>query len=296
MLRRRSITLTLALLATSSLPLTAQSASASAQDRMANAVIASARRAELAGQYAAGMELLRATLATVQGDRANAARSARLLAALGLIQSEAAAYDGFSRDSAQSTLERAHRSAVAAQEPRALADALAGIGRLHYWAAFDDSTATWELPRRYFQSSDSLYRTLGDSAAMAQSKFRLALIYERKEQRDSALTLFREVEAVAARHSYHLEHSYASRHIGYYMEEVAKQVDSALVYHRRSLELRERAGFRPGEVFALLAIGDVLRGAGRMEEARATYREALRRGEQVGAKRPLTMAREAMKY
>lgn len=295
MLSRRSI-LTVALLATSSLPLAAQSSSASAQDRMVNAVIASARRAELAGQYAAAMELLRATLGTVQGERGNAPRTARLLAALGLIQSEAAAYDGFSRDSAQATLERAHRSAVAAREPWALADALAGIGRLHYWAAFDDSTATWEVPRRYFQSSDSLYRILGDSAAMAQSRFRLALIYERKEQRDSALTLFREAEALAARLGYHLEHSYASRHIGYYLEEVTKQIDSALVYQRRSLELRERAGFRPGEVFALLAIGDVLRGAGRLEEARATYREALRRGEQVGVTRPLTMAREAMKY
>jgi hypothetical protein len=46
-------------------------------------------------------------------------------------------------------------------------------------------------------------------------------------------------------------------------------------------------------VFALIAIGDVQRAAGRSHEARVSYREALRRAEQIGVRRPLVAAREA---
>ncbi len=253
-----------------------------------------AYREELAGRYGKAMDLLGDELTALKRQPGGARRAARLLGALGLIQSQAAAYDGFSRDSALTTLDRARHLADSTGEPRGLADALTGTGWVHYWRAFEDTTVSWDLPRRYFQSADSIHRVLGDSVGIAQGHFRLGLILERKGQTDSMLARYRTGEALARRRGYALELSYLVRHLGGYFEEVTKQYDSALVYQRQSLALREKAGFRPGEVFALIAIGDVQRVAGRTEDARASYREALRRAEKIGVRRPLEVAREAV--
>lgn len=260
----------------------------------ADSLVQKAYREELAGRYGKAMDLLESQLTALNQQPAGAGRAARLLGALGLIQSQAVAYDGFSPDSAIATLHRARRLADSTGEARGLTDALTGTGWVHFWRAFQDTTVSWDVPLRYFHSADSIHRLLGDSVGIAQGHFRLGLIHERKGETDSMLVRYRTGEALARRRRYDLELSYLMRHLGGYFEEVTKQYDSALVYQRQSLALREKAGFRVGEVFALIAIGDVQRVAGRTQDARASYQEALRRAEKIGARRPLEAAREAV--
>jgi Tetratricopeptide repeat len=255
-----------------------------------------AYREELAGRYGKAVDLLKSGVTALEGRPGGAGLAARLLGALGLTLSQAVAYDGFPRDGAIAMLERARRLADSTGEVSGLAAALTGIGWVHYWTAFDDTTGSWDLPRRYFEAADSIYRLLGDSVGITQGYFRLGLIHERKGRTDSMMAFYRTGEALARRRGYDLELSYLVRHLGGYFEEVTKQYDSALVYQRESLALRERTNFRPGQVFALIAIGDLQRAAGRNQEARASYGEALHRAEQIGVRRPLAAAREAARF
>jgi hypothetical protein len=180
-------------------PVTAQAPTKVAGTRSAavDSLLERAYREELAGRYGKAVDLLELGVTALQGQSGDPRLSARLLGAMGLTQSQAVAYDSFPRDSALATLERARRLADSTGEARGLAAALTGIGWVHYWTGLEDTTVSWDLPRRYFKAADSIHRLQGDSVGIAQGYFRLGLIHERKGQTDSMMALYRAGEALA---------------------------------------------------------------------------------------------------
>lgn len=176
--------------------------------------------------------------------------------------------------------------------PGAQAAANQAMGRVRYWDAF--RTGRFEEARPHFTRALEMRASLGDTAAMADSRFYLGLIEQMQGRAAAAMAHFRQSLSWAEQAADPVLQSYAVRHVAS-LQEDGGALDEAEKGYRRSLALREQAGARVLVPFARLTLADFLEThrAASAEAIRLT-RRAVREAREAGSLRALVSAEIAL--
>ena len=176
------------------------------------------------------------------------------------------------------------------KEDALIGDASDLLGLTLYWKALDSgSAADFQAPVPHFGRALALRRKLGDRRGTAETLFHQGLLFQNRpsataEDEKKAEALFLEAKGVVQGGDHPVEESYLERHLAA-IAQSRGDLDGALAAFRRSLALRQQAGFKIYVPPALLAIGDVLLAKGDRAGAGEHYARAIREAEAVGARR-----------
>jgi tetratricopeptide (TPR) repeat protein len=193
-------------------------------------------------------------------------RHGNLLALRGFLMNE-----GFAE--AIAALQEALRLATDAGDPRAQADALAGLGMALHYRRLGTGEGTIEDALARFEQALALREAASDARGLCESRFQLGLMAQFKGEWDDAHRAFADSYTQAKEHGWHLEQSYAVRHLGFWQMR-AGQLDAALASMQESLALREAIGQRLLYPFSHIAIGDAYAALGDLERAADHHRSA----------------------
>lgn len=164
------------------------------------------------------------------------------------------------------------------------------LGLTLYWQALDSGrVADFETPVPHYARALTIRRKREDRRGVAETLFHQGLLFQNRpsataQDQKRAEALFLEARALINAEDHPVELSYLERHLAAIAQERG-DLDGALAAFRRSLALREQAGFRIYVPPALLAIAEVLLARRDRVEAADTYRRALREAEAVNAHR-----------
>lgn len=179
---------------------------------------------------------------------------AALTAELGRVLAERNFFYRRGPQKALATFERAASLAEAAQDRKALADALHGQGRIHYSERLAGA-GDWETSRALFDRAYQLRQKIGDKRGLAESLFFLGLVHQMKKEYEPAMERFQKSRALTLELGDQVQQSFADRHIGY-IHEVRNELDQAERYYVSSLKLRQETGHEVGVPFALALLAD----------------------------------------
>jgi tetratricopeptide (TPR) repeat protein len=212
----------------------------------------------------------------------DAAGEARLQAELGRVLTRQLRHEpGMKEADVLAVLQRARQLAEASGDRSALAAALDAQGMFLYWDKVVAGRGEWQPVVALFERAHALAAEAGDTRGVTEALFHLGLT--RQFQGDAAGARgFYERSLVLARESGDaLMQSYGLRHLGD-LSEKDGDLDTALARHRECVRLREQVGFRTGQVFALIAMAQVLTlREPRSDEALAAVQQALRIAEEA---------------
>ena len=150
------------------------------------------------------------------------------------------------------TAERAYSST---DDPVMQADALTWEGFARYAQAMTSGSDDYRVAKDRIERALTLRQRIGEPRGIAEATFYRGLVEERLGNKDDALQLYRRALEIA-RDRFALEESYAERHIAFIERD---RGDLAAARHRlqRSLQLRERIGFRVFLPFSVLSLAEI---------------------------------------
>lgn len=203
---------------------------------------------------------------------------------------------GTDSGSALPVLLDAQKLAQSSKDNGCLAKVLDLIGLVSYSQAF--SNGNFEKPREYFRQALELRRPLDDRQGICESLLHLGWIYQNKdnrtqEDRQAALTYFRQANALATAGGFELEESYILRHIAAEHQEDGDW-EQALTGFEKSLALREQIGYKVYQPTAHLTIGQLHQVRQRLDQALGYYQRAYELAEQMNQAVYMTRAQIAM--
>jgi tetratricopeptide (TPR) repeat protein len=187
------------------------------------------------------------------------------------------------------SLDQAQRYAEAATDPLTEADALAGLGMALHYQRLGTGEGTIEDALAHFEQAQALRETTNDRHGLCESRFQIGLMDQFKGDWDAAHKAFAESYTLAKEHGWHLEQSYAVRHLGFWQLRT-DQLDAALAAMQESLTLREAIGQRLLYPFSHLAIGDAHAALGSLPQAADHHRLALTLADEMGLGVPRAFA------
>ena len=188
----------------------------------------------------------------------DATGEARLQVELGRVLSRQLRHEpGVSETEGVASLQRGRQLAEASGDTGVLAAALDAEGMYHYFNKVSAGRGEWAPIIALFERSAALAEEVRDSRGIAEALFHLGLTRQFQGEPAQAGAFFERSLAVARRSGDVLMQSYNLRHLAD-LAEKRGELDTALAQHQECLRLREQVGFHTGQVFALLAVAQLL--------------------------------------
>jgi len=210
----------------------------------------------LRGRWAEAIALVERGLADARARRDGVAE-ARLRLRRGRARVDEIRHHGGDPAPALADLEAAHAGALAAADPRLLADCVDALGmrRFVQWFA-TRAPADLAAAEQPFREALALRAPAGDSAGLAESWFHVGLIHQMRDERAAAGEAFTRAREIATRVDDPLSRAHAVRHLAY-LAELRGDGAAAEAMYRESLALFVRLGPGPGVVAAQLALAEL---------------------------------------
>jgi len=239
------------------------------------------------GKIDSGIELLKTELDSASADLPNLDK-ARLLAVLGQLLSHRAFLVSTGCDEAIEALNSAIELAENLDAPLTLSLAYCYRGFAMYTNTFHNNIGTYQDAMPDVAHAIGISEEIDDFKGLAHALVYEGILYERTEQLDKAKETYQRALDVSEGHIHDLESSYALRHLAF-LRHNDGDLDGALEYFERSLELREKVGFRTGLALSHLAVGNVLLDMDRYDEANEQLAKSAQFAEELGLERVTTL-------
>lgn len=142
------------------------------------------------------------------------------------------------------------------------ADALSLLGQARYYiainnaASINSSKVDYDEALACQQEALQLRETLHDTRGMSESLFYIGVVYERRQQYDSAQTYYERVLQLAGQHGHTLEKCRAVRHLSGIACDRG-DLEQALLYAQEALALRQKINFKLYLPFDEMLVGQI---------------------------------------
>ena len=243
------------------------------------------------GKIEEGIGLLRSELNAADPNVLSSADRARLLAVMGKLHSHQAFLMNSSLDVALESLNEAVQIAEELGENETLGIALSYRGFATYTNTFHNAIGHYQDALPDIDRSLEIREEIEDVRGIAESLIYQGILYERTEQPARANANYERAAQITHEHGFELEESYAVRHLAFIRQNDG-DLEGAREYFERSLELRQKAGFRTGLALSHFSLGGVLLDLKRYDEAL----EQLNHAESYASEFGLTRVRTLCHY
>ena len=152
-------------------------------------------------------------------------------------------------ETAIATLSDARRVVETAEETALFGMVLDKLGEAYYWLKLLKGEGEYTHILSLYKAGLAVRERTQDRAGVAESLFHVGLIAQRQDDRDTAVSYFRQAQQVAQEIDDKIILSYVVRHLGF-IHERAGDLERAWSCFEQSLTLRLQTDFKLGSAFA----------------------------------------------